>query len=86
MSNHKQFEFLDIVVDDTPVQVVTKQKYLGVILDDRLSWNHYVSHICKKMSYYLYGISKHRHMLSTNLMKLLIDPLVFSYLNYSLQA
>ena len=36
------------------------------------------------MSYYLYVINKHRHVLSSDLMKLLIDPLVFSHLNYSL--
>ena len=31
---HKQpSEFPDIVVDDDTLQVVTKQKYLGVILD-----------------------------------------------------
>ena len=33
-----------------------------------------------------YVISKHRHVLSSNLMKLLIDPLVFSHLNYSLSV
>ena len=85
MSNRKQpSEFPDIVVDDTVLQVVTKQKYLGVIFDNCLSWNHHVSHICKKMSYYLYVINKHRHVFSSDLMKLLIDSLVFSHLNYSL--
>ena len=85
VSNRKQpSEFPDIVVDDTVLQVVTKQKYLGVILDNCLSWNHHVSHICKKMSYYLYVINKHRHVFSSDLMKLLIDSLVFSHLNYSL--
>ena len=50
VSNRKQpSEFPDIVVDDTALQVVTKQKYLGVILDNCLSWNHHVSHVCKKM-------------------------------------
>ena len=36
------------------------------------------------MSYYLYVINKHRHVLSSDLTKLLIDSLVFSHLNYSL--
>ena len=77
-------EFPDIVVDDTTLQVVKKQKYLGVILDNYLSWSHHVSYICKKMSYYLYVVNKHRHVLSSTLMKLLIDSLVFSHVNYSL--
>ena len=70
-------EFPDIVVDDTTLQVVKKQKYLGVILDNYLSWSHHVSYICKKMSYYLYVVG-------STLMKLLIDSLVFSHVNYSL--
>ena len=58
VSNCKQFsEFLDLD-DDTALQVFTKQKYFGVILDDCLLWNYHVSHVCKKMSYYLYVISK----------------------------
>ena len=85
VSNRKQpVEYPDIVVDDTALQVVTKQKYLGVILDNCLSWNHHVPYICKKMSYYLYVINKHRHVLSSDLIKLLIDSLVLSHLNYSL--
>ena len=94
----KSFEFPNVVIDNTTLQVVTKQKfidnttlqvvtkqkYLGVIFDDCFVWNHHVSHICKKMSYYLYIISKHKQVLNSNLMKLLIDPLVFSHLNYSL--
>ena len=97
-SRKKSFEFPNIVIDNTTLQVVTmqkfidnttlqvvtKQKYLGVIFDDCFVWNNHVSHICKKMSYYLYIISKHKQVLNSNLMKLLIDPLVFSHLNYSL--
>ena len=36
------------------------------------------------VTYYLYVINKHRHVLSSDLTKLLIDSLVFSHLNYSL--
>ena len=39
-SRKKSFEFPDIVIDDTTLQVVTKQKYLGVIFDDCFVWNH----------------------------------------------
>ena len=76
--------FPDIVVDDTALQVVTKQKISGIILDNCLSWNHHVSHICKKMLHCFNVINKHQHVLSSGLTKLLVDPLIFSYLNYSL--
>ena len=35
---------------------VSKQKYLGVIIDSNLTWVHHIAHVCKKMAYYLYLI------------------------------
>ena len=49
--NRKQpSEFPDIVVDNATLQVVTKQKYIGVILDNCFSWNHHVPYVCNVLS------------------------------------
>ena len=56
-SHKKSVEFPDIVVDSTILQLVTKQKYLGVIFDGRLIWNHHVSYITST-----YVISKHKQV------------------------
>ena len=40
-------------VDNIPLSVVSKQKYLGLMFDDALSWSHQVSKVCQSMSYYL---------------------------------
>ena len=87
-SRKKSVEFPDIIIDNTTLQIVTKQLYLGVIFDDYLIWNHHRTLLMfvRKCLIYLYVISKHKQVLSSNLLKLLIDPraLVFPYLNYSL--
>ena len=35
------------------IDVVSKQKYLGMMFDSQLNWSHHVASVCKSMSYYL---------------------------------
>ena len=77
-------EYPNILIHDTVLKSVDKQKYLGIMFDSRLSWIHQVSETCSKMSYYLYLISSHKHCLSADLMKLLIESLIFPHINYCL--
>ena len=76
-------EYPNILIHDTILKSVDKQKYLGIMLDSKLSWYHQVSETCSKMSYYLY-LSSHKHCSSADLIKLLIESLVFPHLNYCL--
>ena len=48
-----------VVVNDTALSVVCKQKYLRVMFDSQLKWTHHVASVCKSMSYYLMLISSH---------------------------
>ena len=43
--------------------------------DCNLSWAHYVTSVCSKMSYYLYLLSSHRHSIDYiySLMKMLLE-------------
>ena len=77
-------EFPSISVNDCTLKSVQRQKYLGVVFDCTLSWTYHVSQVCKKMSYYLYLIGRHKHCLDAGLIKLLSDALVLSHLPYSL--
>ena len=77
-------DYPPIVVDGVTLKVVDKQKYLGVIFDPSLSMANEVSNVCKKMAYYFHLISSHKRILSTQLLNLLIDSLVFSHLYYAL--
>ena len=71
-----------ISIDGVELTVTTKQKYLGLIFDCSLSWAHHVAGVCNKMSYYLYLLSTHRHVIDYNLMKMLLESLVLSHLSY----
>ena len=80
----KLVDYPSIIVNGVILKVVDKQKCRGVIFDPTLSWAIQVSNVCKKMAYYLHLISSHKWTLSTQLIKILIDSLVFSHFRYAL--
>ena len=73
-----------VLYDTTPLTVVDRQKYLGVIFDHRLTWFSHVAKVCKSMSYYLSLISPHVRFLPTTIVKILMESLVFSRYTYAL--
>jgi len=47
VSGHrKAVYFPTVFVNNTPLSVVSKQRYLGLMFDDTLSWSHQVSKVC----------------------------------------
>ena len=73
-----------IVVNNTALSVVCKQRYLGVIFDSHLKWTHHVASVCKSMSYYLMMIGSHAKSLPSSVIKMLVESLVFSRYSYAL--
>ena len=82
----RQPTYPPITVDNSILRVVTEQRYLGLVFDSQLSWSSHVSGVCKKMSYYLYLLNSHRHVLNNTMMKLLLDSLVLSHIYYALSV
>ena len=86
MHRQRNQTYPEIMVDNVKLQVATKQKYLGLMFDSTLSWSDQVSRTCQKMSYYLHLINRHRHVLPACLIKLLMDSLVMSHIQYALSV
>ena len=76
----------DVVVDDTCLNTVKCQKYLGITFDDSLQWAHHTSATCKQISFYWFWINSHQRDLPNAVIKMLIDSLVLSHINYALPA
>ena len=77
---------LEDIVDGTCLNTVKTQKYLGITFDDSLQWVHHTSAICKQLSFYLFWINSHRRDLPNAVIKMLVDSLVLSRINYALPA
>ena len=63
-------------------QLCNRLKYLGVLLDQHLSWKYHINHDAKKVSKTIGIISKARFFLSSKSLLSLSKTLVYPYLNY----
>ena len=61
-------------------------KYLGVIIDPHLSWNHHIDFVCNKLKRANGALSKLRHFLSKETLVSLYYALFHSHLSYSVQV
>ena len=71
-----------ITLDNIAVQQVEVTKFLGVLLDQHLSWKYHITHVAKKVSKAIGIISKARFFLSSKSLLSLYYTLVYPYLNY----
>ena len=71
-----------LVMENTIVKQAVETKFLGIIIDQRLSWKSHISFVSKKISKTVGIIAKARYYLSSKLLLTLYFSLVYSYLTY----
>ena len=55
-----------------------------MVFDSKSTWSSHVAAVCKSMPYYLYLSNFHSKSLTHEILKMLVESLVFSRLNYAL--
>ena len=61
-------------------------KFLGIHLDDSLSWKYHIDYICNKISRTLFALRQTRNILSTPSMLMLYNALIHPYISYGILA
>ena len=61
-------------------------KYLGVMIDEHLSWNHHINHVTTKISRGIGILAKLRSFMKTDLLKTIYYCLVYSHLSYGVNV
>ncbi len=61
-------------------------KFLGILIDENLTWNDHVSHVNKKISRALFSINQTKNILPKDCLRSLYFSLVHSHLSYGLIA
>ena len=75
---------IKLSINNNDLEKVTKVKFLGVVLDDSLSWREHV-HSCKnKIASGIYAINSTKHILTRPHRIKLYNSLVKSHLNYGI--
>ena len=57
---------LQIEINDTVVEKISKITFLGVTLDDQLTFSSHVRNICRKTSYQIGVLQRVRNLISTS--------------------
>ena len=77
----KSFEF-QVFINEQPIFRVSETMFLGVLLDDNLTWKSHISLTANKLSKSIGIIHKSRSFLSTHSLRTLYNSLILPYLNY----
>ena len=70
------------MIDGISISRVFSTKFLGIVIDHKLSWLDHISSISKVISRNSGVISKLRHFLPASSLALLYNTLILPYLNY----
>ena len=75
------FEF-QVFINEQPIPRVSETMFLGVFLDDNLSWKSHISLLASKLSKSIGIMHKPRFFLSTHSLRTLYNSMILPYLYY----
>ena len=75
-------ENIRLYIDNVQINRIHNTKFLGVVLDSKLTWNKHITEIENKISKNIGVISRARNILHTKELQTLYCSLILPYLNY----
>ena len=76
----------NVTFDTTILDEVSSITFLGVCVDNKLSWKCHIDNICKTISRNIGVMNKLKYCLPTSALKTLYSSLILPYLNYGVLA
>ena len=80
-TSKNKYDNLSLFYDNKKLKLVQSTKFLGVFIDDKLSWNIHVNYICHKIAKNI-GVLSKLQFLPKDVLKMLYDTLILPYLSY----
>lgn len=81
-SNCNKNTQVQIQIDGVGIERVNENKFLGVIIDDKINWKSHIKHVHSKLSRSISVLSKARHILDHKSLHILYCSLILPYLHY----
>jgi len=72
----------NICIDGVLIETVNKTKFLGVIIDNKLSWKEHITYICNKISKGIGIVRKVKDLLNKQTLLTLYYTFIYPYLTY----
>ena len=79
---HSCFGSNKISLHSVDIAKVNHAKFLGVLVDDKLTWKSHLTHICNKVAKNIGILNKLRHRVPLNTLSMLYNTLLMPYFNY----
>ena len=79
-------ESLEIKIGNETIKQVSKTKFLGIIIDDKLTWDAHINNLCKKLSSATGILNRIKDNIPHELHKNLYHTLFESHLSYGITA
>ena len=76
----------NLEVNGIRVPLVHSTKFLGIIIDDNVSWIPHIDQLNKKLSFALYQLRKVKHFLPLHVKKMLYYSQYYSHLSYGIST
>ena len=73
----------DVFISDQRIKIVKEYKYLGILIDNQLTFKKHVKKICKNLKFTLANFRHLRNHMSTEAAKMYMFSLILSHINYS---
>ena len=80
--NHKSDQQVKIKINGVEIENVTEFKFLGVTIDDKITWKAHIKHIQSKISRSTGIIGRMKRFLEPKILRILYCSLVLPYLQY----
>ena len=74
----------NVILDSTALERVRHTKFLGVLIDDCLTWKNHIDCVSKTISRNIGVMNKLKHFVPTRVLHTLYCTLVLPYLNYGI--
>ena len=75
---------LHILLENTEIELVESFNFLGITLDEHMTWSCHVNKISNKISRQIGVINKLKHILANHTLRTLYDSLILPHLNYGI--
>jgi hypothetical protein len=80
----KRQEDIQLKCDNISLPTITHTKFLGLIIDNTLSWNSHIGSLIRKMSSACYALSQIKHSVPNETLKLIYCAHIHSIMSYGL--
>jgi hypothetical protein len=71
-----------LLINNCEIERVTHIKFLGIQIDDKLSWKEHIKHLESKISALIGILAKIRYKINKEVSNLIYDTLIFPHLDY----